>query len=98
LVTDLQMPGRLDGSEVAAAMKKQRPHIPIVIVSGRPDLFQVSWRSEFGYGLLSKPFRTGQLVRLLQQPMHAHECLTFMAACKQVGISGRCNGTIPGPG
>jgi CheY-like chemotaxis protein len=69
LVTDLQMPGRLDGSEVAAAIRKQIPDIPVVIASGRPELFQASWRHELGYGLVSKPFRPSELIDLIQQLM-----------------------------
>jgi len=67
LVTDLQMPGCLNGSEVAAAMRQQLPDIPVVIASGRPDLFQDTWHHELGYELVSKPFRASELVALVRQ-------------------------------
>jgi CheY-like chemotaxis protein len=67
LVTDFHMPGHLDGSEVAAVMRRQTPDIPVVIASGRPDMFQESWQSELGYTLIRKPFGLDQLVHLVQR-------------------------------
>ena len=61
LVTDFHMPGA-DGSEVAAAMRKAWPHIPVIIATGRPDCFQPQWNDRLGYHLLVKPYTSRQLV------------------------------------
>jgi CheY-like chemotaxis protein len=84
LVTDLQMPGRLDGSEVAAAIRQQLPDIPVVIASGRPELFQESWHRELGYGLVSKPFRASELIELVRHLSRMGELagLCFAASSK----------------
>jgi DNA-binding response OmpR family regulator len=39
VVTDLQMPV-MNGEEMAAAMKARQPEVPVIIVTGRPDLIQ----------------------------------------------------------
>ncbi len=67
LVTDFHMPGRFDGAEVAARIRQRMPDIPVVIASGRPEVFQTAWRLELGYHLLRKPYGPRQLVALLGQ-------------------------------
>ncbi len=67
LVTDFHMPGSFDGAEVAASIRKRVPAIPVVIASGRPEVFQPAWRAELGYRLLRKPYGPRQLVDLLEQ-------------------------------
>lgn len=37
LLTDVHMPGRLDGLAVAARARAQQPDLPIVVVTGRPE-------------------------------------------------------------
>ena len=37
LLTDVHMPGRLDGLAVAARARAKQPDLPIVIVTGRPE-------------------------------------------------------------
>ncbi len=37
LLTDVHMPGRLDGLAVAAHARTQNPDLPIVVVTGRPE-------------------------------------------------------------
>ena len=36
LVTDIQMPGRLDGNDVATRARGRHPGLPVVYVSGHP--------------------------------------------------------------
>jgi CheY-like chemotaxis protein len=36
LVTDIQMPGRLDGNDVATRARARHPGLPVVYVSGHP--------------------------------------------------------------
>ena len=67
LVTDFHMPGSFDGAEVAARIRACVPGIPVVIASGRPEVFQPAWRVELGYRLLRKPYGPSQLIALLEQ-------------------------------
>src|ERR1700746_2882209 len=40
LVTDIHIPGRLNGLDVARLMRARDPDIPIVYTTGRPDVLQ----------------------------------------------------------
>ncbi len=64
LVTDFHMPGRSDGLAVAAAMRSRWPEVPVVIASGRPDVFDATWTTRLGYHLLRKPYRPRDLIQL----------------------------------
>ncbi len=66
LVTDFHMPGDIDGSQVAAQVRTVFPDLPVVIVSGRPEVFQSSWQHTLGYRLMKKPYRPSELVRLVR--------------------------------
>ena len=66
LVTDFHMPGDMDGSEVAAQVRAVFPGLPVVIVSGRPEVFQSTWQHTLGYTLMKKPYRPSELVRLVR--------------------------------
>lgn len=68
LITDVQMPGLVDGNEVASRAKTLYPDLPVVYVSGSPE----SLTNEIGSHdtFLGKPFRLtrmiGEVRRLLQ--------------------------------
>ena len=66
LVTDFHMPGDLDGSQVAAQVLAVYPGLPVVIVSGRPEVFQSSWQHTLGYTLMKKPYRPSELIRVVR--------------------------------
>ena len=66
LVTDFHMPGDLDGSQVAAQVRAVFPGLPVVIVSGRPEVFRSSWQHTLGYTLMKKPYRPSELVRVVR--------------------------------
>ena len=65
LVTDFNMPGGMDGAGVAALMRENWPLIPVIIISGRPDIFEPHWKEDLGYSLLSKPFLASKLVEMV---------------------------------
>lgn len=67
LVTDFHMPGVATGADVAACLRVEYPGLPVVIASGRPDVFKPAWRTELGYGLLRKPYVPRELVALIRQ-------------------------------
>lgn len=66
LVTDFHMPGKTDGSEVAARVRAVIPSIAVVIASGRPEVLQSRWQQDHGYKLLKKPYLPSHLVTIVQ--------------------------------
>ena len=42
------------------------PNLPVVIVSGRPEVFQSSWQHTLGYTLMKKPYRPSELIRVVR--------------------------------
>ncbi len=65
LVTDFHMPGDADGAQVAARIRSLIPAIPVIIATGRPEVLKASWREDFGYHLLKKPYLPSHLVQLV---------------------------------
>ena len=65
LVTDLHMPGALDGAGVALLARRNWPDVPVIIASGRPDALEKSWREDFGYTLVKKPYGVRQMLDLV---------------------------------
>lgn len=65
LVTDIHMPGRWNGVDVAHSMRLHHPHVPIVYATARPDTV----RDRLGAKdtLLEKPFTPSELVALARQ-------------------------------
>jgi DNA-binding response OmpR family regulator len=72
LVTDIHMPGSLDGIGVAHLMRAHRPDFPVIYTTGRPDV--LNHLQPFGPRevLLRKPFALSALLatarRLLGHP------------------------------
>ncbi|MFN3659220.1 MAG: response regulator [Pseudolabrys sp.] len=75
LVTDVNLPGDIDGRELAARVRAQRPEIPVVYASGRYqpwDIGPLVPRSVF----MSKPYDPADVcklvARLTEQPGRPH--------------------------
>jgi CheY-like chemotaxis protein len=60
LVTDIQIPGRLDGNGVATEAKRQRPGLPVVYISGRPE--SLTNRIDSVDSFVCKPFSSRHFV------------------------------------
>lgn len=60
VVTDVEMPGPLNGLDLARQVRKTRPEVAIILVSGRtrPQPEEIPQEVEF----LSKPYRTSTLI------------------------------------
>jgi DNA-binding NtrC family response regulator len=67
VVTDFHMPGAASGADVAACLGVEYPGLPVVIASGRPDVFKTGWQTRLGYGLLRKPYVPRDLVTIIRQ-------------------------------
>ena len=75
LVTDIHMPGSLDGVEVARLLRARRPDIPVIYTTGRPDVLNALQPFGAKEVLLCKPFALSTLlttVRWLLGHGHAH--------------------------
>jgi len=63
IITDIKMPG-MDGIEFARRVKKNYPGIPVIFITG--VLGSSVLKNGDAEGLLSKPFRIGQMEELIQ--------------------------------
>ena len=64
LFTDINLPGKIDGRELAAQVRARRPELPVVYASGRYDggsIGQLVPRSVF----MTKPYNPDDLCTLL---------------------------------
>ena len=67
LFTNVQLPGDMQGGDVAKFVRTRRPNIPVIIASGEPRVMEASWKAEWGYFLLEKPYRLHELSTLARQ-------------------------------
>jgi PAS domain S-box-containing protein len=67
LFTDIVMPGSMDGSELARAVKALRPSVKVLFTSGYTDKAIVGAGGlQPGVLLLQKPYRMGELARMIR--------------------------------
>lgn len=70
LLTDVRMPGDMDGAELAFTVRGRWPAIGIVVLSGYFDP-NVSGLPT-GVGFLSKPYRINELKAIIEQHIDKH--------------------------
>jgi FixJ family two-component response regulator len=71
LVTDQTMPG-MQGTELAAAMRKLNPNLPIVIMSGYFSKISPQALDELGQvELLAKPFTSDELAHAVHRALQS---------------------------
>jgi two-component system cell cycle sensor histidine kinase/response regulator CckA len=70
LLTDVVLPGRVQGNEFAVAFATRLPDCPVLFMSGYPrDTFLRSGRLDDGVCLLEKPFAPGQLISAVAEAL-----------------------------
>ena len=69
LVTDIHMPGEIDGIGVAQLVHDHWPLMPVIVVSGRPDVFKANWKTDPRYTLLAKPYTLRQLTNAIDKAL-----------------------------
>jgi len=68
MIVDFGMP-LMNGAEVAAAVKRHRPQLPIIFITGYTEGTALeSWVRD-GYRLLNKPFRLSEVVEALDEAL-----------------------------
>jgi DNA-binding response OmpR family regulator len=67
VLTDVNMPGRLTGIELAAHARARNPQIPIVFVTGRPDNMAKLARSGAHTVVIPKPYSPADVVRAVRE-------------------------------
>ena len=67
LVTDIHMPGTLNGLAVASLMRVRHPSIPVIYTTGRPDALGAVGRLRDNEALLAKPFAPSDLLSLARR-------------------------------
>jgi DNA-binding NtrC family response regulator len=69
LVTDAHLPGRIDGSELAQAVRDRRPGVRVVLMSGHSDLRDDELPE--GVEFISKPYVLDRLAPTLRRLIEA---------------------------
>ena len=67
LVTDIHMPGRLNGIAVAHSMRASHPNVPIIYTTGRPDVLHALGRPGEREILLAKPYTPAALLAVARR-------------------------------
>jgi CheY-like chemotaxis protein len=67
LVTDVRMPGLIDGLALAAQVRRDHPAIRTIIVSGSTSAEQAVGAGAVGY--LSKPYKANAMVQAVQESL-----------------------------
>ncbi len=70
MITDIHMPGQVDGLQLATLMHGRFPEAPIVYTTGRPDVVAELEPLDDDHVLLSKPFVPSALLELVRQLLH----------------------------
>jgi two-component system, response regulator PdtaR len=65
LVTDVQMPGSMDGLGLAAHAGEAHPGLPVVVMSGSPGALERAAALAPVAATLAKPFPTAELARVV---------------------------------
>ena len=67
LITDIVMPGTMNGLEFARMLRARRPEMPILLISGYSA--EADKAAAEGYRVLSKPFRPEMLAEAIRHTL-----------------------------
>lgn len=66
LLTDIQMPGRLDGVALARTLLEHHPDLPVIYVTGRPEsLDRIEQRDQNAY--IRKPYSPDEVIAVVRR-------------------------------
>ena len=67
LVSDLVMPGGMDGQALCSAASQRAPHVKALLISGYADGDAAPGGASSGFPLLKKPFTATELQQALDR-------------------------------
>ena len=73
LFTDIVMPGKADGLDLAAMVRERWPQVRILLTSGFPNNDEALNMRNLGIGLLSKPYQREELARAIRNAISGDE-------------------------
>ncbi len=77
LLTDLVMPGSLNGRELARELRQQQPALKVIFISGYSfDIIAEGFSLETGVTFLAKPFKLSQLADAIHDLLGAEKVRT----------------------
>lgn len=65
LISDVMMP-KMNGLQLAAAVRAVRPQLPVIFISGNTP------NADCGWGCIAKPFTSGELAQRVRQALAAN--------------------------
>jgi DNA-binding response OmpR family regulator len=71
LLTDIQMPGHLDGVALALHARELAPDMPVIYVTGRPDALRGLSRLGPRDAFIRKPYGPGELIGTVRRLLAA---------------------------
>jgi CheY-like chemotaxis protein len=71
LVTDIHMPGRRSGVDLAAHVRDRMPSVPIIYTTGRPDALSVAGHLDRRQSLVRKPYVPSEIITRIQNLLAA---------------------------
>jgi DNA-binding response OmpR family regulator len=71
LMTDIQLPGTLDGIGLAHAARADSPNLPIIFTTGQPDRM-VPWRHGAADTFIPKPYRPSDVCAAARRLTEGH--------------------------
>jgi signal transduction histidine kinase len=80
LFTDVVMPGGMSGRQLADEAEKIRPGMKVLYTSGYADTIMTDGRLDDGVLLLPKPYRKGELARMVRLALGSQPALTSAGA------------------
>lgn len=67
LLTDVHMPGQLDGVALARHARVRHPELPVIFATGRPEALQAFGAMGERDVVLSKPFSPSEALRMVKR-------------------------------
>ncbi len=67
LVTDIQMPGATDGIALAGLIRSRHPGIPVVYMTGRPDVMRKAGHLDEREAFIRKPYGPSEVLSTIER-------------------------------
>jgi len=66
LITDIHMPGRISGIDLAVYVRERLPEVPIIYTTGRPDALNDVNLVGYRQAIIRKPYGPQDVIRQMQ--------------------------------